>query len=157
MGRVRVAAWASVTSEWIALSRRQLVSGRMVSAFAVSLLLMGLSGVLLDWHRRSWVVAQADPSLTERDQRFAWSQYRRRRQASGIIGLLGAAIGMGPLVPHAPWPLVLYVAALAGACACIVLLAGLDAWATRQNLDRLKSEQLAERIKLARELGIDEH
>jgi hypothetical protein len=124
----------------------------MFSVYAISLLLIGLSGVMLDMHRRSWQAAQRDATLSERDLRFARAQYRRRNQASGIIGVLGATIGVGPLVPPQPWPMVLYVGSLAGACLCIVLLAGLDAWATRQNFARLRSEQLAAQIKLAREL-----
>ena len=63
-------------------------------------------------------------------------------QASGIIGVLGAAIGMGPLVPREPWPLVIYLASLSGACGCIMVLAALDAWATRQYYARLRNEQL---------------
>jgi hypothetical protein len=117
----------------------------MVMVFAISLLLMVLSGLMLDMHRRSWRVAQADPRLSEGDLRFARSQYRRRTQASGIIGV-------GPLVPPEPWPMMLYVASLAGACLCIVLLAALDAWASQQNFARLRSEQLAAQIKMAREL-----
>jgi hypothetical protein len=124
----------------------------MFTVYAISLLLIGLSGLMLDMHRRSWHAAQRDGTLSERDLRFARAQYRRRNQASGIIGVLGAAIGVGPLVPPQPWPLVLYVASLAGACLCIVVLAGLDAWATRQHFARLRSEQLAAQIKLAREL-----
>ena len=73
-------------------------------------------------------------------------------QASGIIGVLGAAIGMGPLVPREPWPLVIYLASLSGACGCIMLLAALDAWATRQYYARLRNEQLTAQIKLARQL-----
>lgn len=123
--------------------------------YLVSLLLIGLSGVMLDMHRRAWRMAQHDESLSQRDRRFARSQYRRRMQASGIIGLLGAAIGMKPLVPPTPWPMALYVASLAGGCLCIMLLAGLDALATRQNFARLRSEQMAAQIKLVRELTRD--
>ncbi len=129
----------------------------MITVFLTSLVLIGLSGFLLDSHRRSWLSAQADDKLSERDLRFARAQYLRRRQASGIIGLLGVAIGVGPLVPHEPWPMVLYVAAMGGACACMMLLAALDVFATRHHLARLRSEQLAAQIKLARELRGDEH
>lgn len=125
----------------------------MFSAYAISLLLVGLSGVMLDMHRRGWRDAEQDRSLSERDLRFSRAQYRRRSQASGIIGVLGAGIGVWPLVPLKPWTMVLYVASLAGACLCIMLLAALDAWATRQNFARLRSEQLASQIKLARELS----
>lgn len=128
----------------------------MFTVFAISLVLIGLSGVMLDMHRRSWRAAQQDSALTERDRRFAEAQYRRRTQASAIIGVLGAAIGVGPLVPREPWLMLLYVASLGGACVCIMLLGALDAWATRQNYARLRSEQLADQVKLARELSRDD-
>ena len=128
----------------------------MFTVYATSLLLIGLSGVLLDIHRRSWRVAQRDVSLSERDRRFAQAQYRRRMQASAIIGVLGAAIGVWPLVPLRPWPMVLYAASLAGACLCILLLAAIDVLATRQNYARLRNEQLASQVKLARELSRDD-
>lgn len=127
----------------------------MLGTFIVSLLLMGLSGILLDLHRRSWRAAQQDGSLTQGDLRFARSQYRRRFQASGIIGVLGAAIGVGPLVPHEPLPITLYLAAISAACLAIMVIAALDAWATRQNLARMQSEQLAAQIRMARELARD--
>jgi peptidoglycan/LPS O-acetylase OafA/YrhL len=128
----------------------------MIGTYFISLLLMVLSGLLIDMHRRSWRLAQEDASLTLRDVRFARSQYRRRLQASGIIGVLGAAIGVYPLVPHEPWPIMLYLTWLMMACMAILLLAALDAWATRQNFVRLQSEHLSAKIKLARELGRDE-
>ena len=130
----------------------------MVSVYLTSLLLIGLSGLMLDAHRRSWRAAQADGRLTQRDFRFARSQYRRRTQASGIIGVLGVAIAVGPLVTRSriPWLMLVYLASLVGACTCILLLAMLDVVATRQNVARLRSEQLAARMKLARELGSDE-
>jgi hypothetical protein len=124
----------------------------MVAIYATSLVLIGLSGLLLDTHRRSWQLAEHDASLSDRDRRFALAQYRRRTKSSAIIGLLGAAIGLEPLVPMRPWPLVVYVASLAGACGCILALAALDAWATRQNYVRLRNEQLAAQLTLAREL-----
>ncbi len=127
----------------------------MVSTSIVSLLLIGLSGLLVDLHRRSWRTAQADQTLTQSDVRFARSQFRRRSQASGIIGVLGAAIGLYPLVPHEPLPITLYLLAISTACLAILLLAALDAWATRQNFNRLRSEHVAAQLQLARELGSD--
>jgi hypothetical protein len=125
----------------------------MVSAAIFSLILIGLSGVLLDLHRRSWRTVQQKSSITAGDLRFARSQYRRRTQASGTIGVLGAVLGVYPLVPRAPLPLTLYLVAITLACVAIMLLAALDSWATRQNFLRLRSEQLTSQIKLARELG----
>jgi hypothetical protein len=127
----------------------------MVGTFIVSLLLIGLSGMLVDIHRRSWRAAQQDESLTQGDLRFARSQYRRRTQASGIIGVLVAALGMRPLVPHEPLPITIYLATISAACMAIMFLAALDAWATRQNFVRMQSEQLAAQIRMARELARD--
>lgn len=73
-------------------------------------------------------------------------------QASGIIGVLGVAIGCRPLVPHDPVWLLLYVMSLLGACLAITVLACLDAWATRQHYARLRSEHVAAQVKLVREL-----
>ncbi len=66
--------------------------------------------------------------------------------------MLGAAIGAGPLVPHRPWPMALYVASIAGACFAILALAAMDAWASRQHFARLRSQHLAAQAALAREL-----
>jgi peptidoglycan/LPS O-acetylase OafA/YrhL len=118
----------------------------------VPLVLIGLAGLLVDSHRRSWHAAQSDESLNERDRRFARSQYRRRMQASSLIGVIGATLGCYPLVPRQPLPLTIYLAAVVVACGCILLLALLDVWATRQNLRRIESEQLAAQVKLAMEL-----
>jgi hypothetical protein len=128
----------------------------MIAIYITSLVLMGLSGFLLDVHRRSWRAALADSSLTDRDRRFARSQYRRRNQASAMIGVMGAAVAVKPLVPAEPWPLLIYMGTLTGACVCIMLLAALDVWATRQNYARLRSEQLAAQMKLLREMRHDD-
>jgi hypothetical protein len=124
----------------------------MYSIYVISLVLMGLSGVLLDSHRRSWRSAQQDAELSDRDRRFALGQYRRRMQASSIIGGLGAAIGMSPIIPRTPLWIAVYLASLVGACACILILALLDLVASQQNFRRLRSEQLTAEAKLAREL-----
>ncbi len=125
----------------------------MIATCIVSLFLIGLSGVLLDLHRRSWRSAQQIDSISEDDLRFARAQYRRRVQASGTIGVLGAVLGVYPLVPHAPLAITLYLMAITLACLAIMMLAALDAWATRQNFMRLRSEQTAAQVKLVRELG----
>ncbi|MEX2317657.1 MAG: hypothetical protein WD669_10935 [Pirellulales bacterium] len=121
----------------------------MFAKYVVPLLLIGISGLLLDSHRRSWRAAQRDDRLSERDRRFARSQYLRRTQASSIIGVIGAALGCYPLVPAEPEPMAIYLAALVGACAAIMLLALLDLWATRQNLRRIADEQMAAQYKQA--------
>jgi hypothetical protein len=124
----------------------------MIAAYFVPLFLIGLSGLLLDSHWRKWRAAQQDETTSPSDLRFARSQFRRRVQSSGTIGVLGAVLAVYPLVPHAPLPITLYLMAITLACGAIILLAGLDVWATRQNFLRLRSEQLAAQVKLAREI-----
>ena len=106
----------------------------MIATYVVCLLLIGLSGVLLDMHRRSWRAAQANQELSPADRRFALSQYRRRMQASGIIAVLGIAVGCEPLIPHEPLSFVLYLGSILGACLAVVVLAAIDAWSTRQHI-----------------------
>jgi VIT1/CCC1 family predicted Fe2+/Mn2+ transporter len=125
----------------------------MVGTCIVSLLLIGLSGLLLDLHRRSWHTVRQIESISPGDLQFARSQYRRRMQSSGTIGVLGAVLGVYPLVPRAPLPFTLYLVAITLACMAIMMLAALDAWASRQNFMRLRSEQLANQVKLVRDLS----
>jgi len=125
----------------------------MIGTSIVSLMLIGLSGLLLDLHRRSWRTVQQIDSISPADLRFARSQYRRRTQASGTIGVLGAVLGVYPVVPRAPLPITMYLIAITLACVAIMMLAALDAWASRQNFMRLRSEQLANQVKLARDLS----
>ena len=124
----------------------------MIPAFIVSLLLFGLCGLLLDSHRRTWRQAQNATDLAPREKRYALSQYRRRMQASGTIGLIGAAIAVGPIVPRRPGPMSLYLAVLLAGCAWIMLMALLDFWATRQHFHRIRSEQVTAQVGLAMEL-----
>jgi hypothetical protein len=128
----------------------------MIGTYVASLFLIGLSGLLLDMHRRSWRQAQQDASLTAGDLRFSRSQYRRRTQASGIIGVVGASIAIYPILPREPLPVTVYLFAISLACLAILLLAALDVWATRQNVARIRSEHLAAQVKLARDMARDE-
>jgi len=127
----------------------------MIATSIFSLLLIALSGWMLDWHRRSWQKAAADTSISDSERRYALSQYRRRMQASSIIGVLGAAIAIGPIVPRRPWPMMIYLISVAGACMAITVLAAIDAWATRQYFARLRSQNLAAHVQLVRELRSD--
>lgn len=125
----------------------------MLIIYALSLLLIGLSGLLIDWHRRSLREVDLDASQSDRDRRFAVSQCRRRTQASAIIGVIGAFIGIMPIVPRTPFWMACYLASLLGGILCILMLALLDVIANQQNFRRLRSEQLAAQVKLARELA----
>jgi hypothetical protein len=124
----------------------------MILAFVFSLALLGLSGLLIDSHRRSWRLADGANDLAAPTKQFAFSQYRRRMQASGTIGLIGLAIGIYPIVPRRPAPMALYLAALLAGCAWIMLMALLDTLATRQHYRRIRREHVSAQLKLAMEL-----
>ena len=124
----------------------------MFSIYTFSLLLLALAATLLMMHRRSWLAVRDSTQMQRLEKRYALAQYRRRRQASGMIAVVGIAIGLGPFVPHRPGPYTLYLGVLLCACLSLVLLAGLDGWATRQHYRRLRSEQMAAQIKLTMEL-----
>lgn len=124
----------------------------MIGVVVISLSLLGISGLLVDSHRRAWRVVRESSTLPARDRRFARSMYRRRMLASGTIGLVGAAIAVGPLVPQLPLPMAAYLAAMLAACAWIMLLAMLDVLATRQHYRRLRSENRARQLQLTLEM-----
>ena len=125
----------------------------MFAVLFISLSLLGISGLLMDSHRRTWQEARDSHTLPERDKRFAGSMFRLRMLASGTIGAVGAANAVGPLVPHAPLAMTVYLAVLLAACAWIMLLAMFDVWATRQHYRRLRSEQRAKQVQLAVEMS----
>lgn len=125
----------------------------MFAVIFISLSLLGISGLLMDSHRRTWREARDSATLPERDKRFAGSMFRRRMLASGTIGAVGAAIAVGPLVPRVPLAMAAYLAALLAACAWIMLLAMFDVWATRRHYRRLRSEHRDRQVQLAVEMS----
>ena len=117
-----------------------------------ALLLLGLSGLLINSHRRARERVKFASGLEDHARRFANSQYYRRMMASGLIGLLGIAIAIHPLVPIRPVLFTIYLCTLFLACALIIFFAVLDAFATRLYYQRLRCNQQTAQIKLAREL-----
>jgi hypothetical protein len=125
----------------------------MIGAFVISLALLGMSGLLIDSHRRTWRDARESTTLADRDKRFAQSMFRRRMLASGMIGGIGAAIGVGPIVPREPLAMAAYLAMLLAACTWILLLAMLDIWATRRHYQQVRMEQLSKQLQLTVEMA----
>jgi hypothetical protein len=124
----------------------------MLGVFVLSLTLLGLSGALIDSHRRSWRDALEKADLPERVRRFVLAQYRRRLQASGMIGVIGALVAVWPLVPRLPGPMMFYVAVLLAGCGWIMLLAVLDLFATRHHFRRLRDEQMTAHLQIILEM-----
>ncbi len=127
----------------------------MVAVAIISLTMLGLSGLLIDSHRRTWHEARDSAALSQADKKFARSMYFRRMQASGLVGLMGAAIGIWPIFDNQarPWALLFYTAILLTACAWSMALAMLDIWATRRHFQRKRIEQLKKQVQLTVELA----
>jgi hypothetical protein len=118
----------------------------------LSLALLGISGLLIDAHRRRWRRIVADVSISDSNRRYARSEYRRRMQASSAIGVVGAMIGIWPIVPRNPGGITVYVALLLLTTLAILLLAVLDIWATSQRYHRISTAQHILQARIAREL-----
>jgi hypothetical protein len=115
--------------------------------------LLGLSGLLIDSHRRTWHQARDSAELSDRDRRFAQSMFRRRMLASGMIGGIGAAIGVGPIVPREPLAMACYLATLLAACSWIMLLAMLDLWATRRHYRQVRMELRSKELQMTADMA----
>lgn len=117
-----------------------------------ALLLLGLSGLLIDAHRRTWRTAQDDPALDDRGLRAAKAQYQRRMRASGTIGLLGALLIIHPLVPRRPVWFTLYLLLLVLLCGWMFLLAVVDGFAASLRVRRARLERESLEAKLNKEM-----
>jgi hypothetical protein len=124
----------------------------MLTSGIFSLVLLGTSGLLLDSHRRAWRAVCQNSSTSDSERNFGRRQYVRRMMASGIIGLVGIVIGLGPLVPAQPAPLAIYVLVLLSACCWLMILALVDAWATRHHFRQKRGQFRAEELELVHEL-----
>ena len=112
----------------------------------VSLALAAVSALLMVWNWRSWKVA-CDAGLDEDELNFAWRQFRRRVQASAMIGLVAVAIFIGQFVES----LLVRAFFWAGVVLLlfwILLLALADVLATQQHFGRIRRRDLADQVKL---------
>ena len=119
---------------------------------AFALLLLVVSGFLLDQHRRAWLVEGANDSADPRDRRSARAQYLRRMRASGSIGVIGLLLILYPVVPRTPLAFTLYVLLLVMICGYILLLAFVDSFATSLRIRRARRESASLESKLEAEL-----
>jgi len=126
----------------------------MFAVAIISLTMLGLSGLLIDSHRRTWRDARDSSALSQADKQFARAMYGRRMLASALVGLMGAAIGVWPLFDNQsrPWALLFYTTTLLTACAWSMALAAMDFWATRRHYQRKRIEQLKKQMQLTVEM-----
>jgi hypothetical protein len=108
--------------------------------FAAFLVFLALG--LLAWHWNVW--RQADHGgLPEREQEFHRRQFRRRIQASGMLGVIGLLI-MGSLWIEETIAQALFWLGVLFALLWVVLLALADWWASRTFYGRDQALQTAE-------------
>lgn len=117
-----------------------------------ALSLLGLAGVMMDSHLRTWHKVSQSPQTTDGQRRFARSQFSRRMQASGLIGMCGALIAIWPIVPRSPWGLGIYMGLLTGSTLLVLMMGFFDAWASSVYFRQLQSKRRGERLSLEAEL-----
>jgi hypothetical protein len=120
---------------------------------------------LMVWHVRSLRQCESE-ALQPADRNFRRRQFRRRMQASAMLGLLGLALMAAPLISHRERPLgfLIYWMAVLAWLGWIVLLALGDAWSSQQHIRRqsrveldriLHDREEVSRIHLAEQNGHD--
>jgi hypothetical protein len=118
------------------------------TVFAV--LLVALSLVMLAWHWAAWRKADHG-GLSERDQQFARRQFRRRTQASGMLGAIGLLMLTTQFVEEWTMALALWLAILCGV-AWLILMATVDWWSTRTFYGREEVVNAAQMELLKKEI-----
>ncbi len=113
---------------------------------------MLLSAALIHAHRREWRVEPQRSSADRPPAQQAWVRFRRRVQASGMIGVLGVLISCFPLVPTTYLAVTIYLLALMLLVCWLMLLAIGDAIATRTHYRRLREKQWEAEARFASQL-----
>jgi hypothetical protein len=145
------------------------VTNKWIQSVVVAAVLLMIAAFLIRSHRRAWAKHELDDELDDADRLHYRGQYRRRMQASGLLGLIGLLIVFGDLgIDWTAYPLLFsfYWMGVLGATFYLIVLGLLDAFATaahtRASLARLRQRrgvlerQAAElRQELSSELPVD--
>jgi hypothetical protein len=125
-----------------------------ISCAVFSALIVLAAAGLLVWHVRAWHAVRrrrADPAEFD----FRRRQFRRRIQASAMLGLLGFAVFFGGLMMVyrlRPLAITLYWLAVIVVLAWLALLALADVLATKHYFGRIQDHYAVEQAKLRAEL-----
>ena len=124
-----------------------------LAAILFSAALLSLVIVLLILHVRAWRRISSE-APEPHELRFAWRQFRRRMQASTMLGIIALAIPLGALIPHRERPslFVFYWFAVALLVIWVLVLAMLDMLATARHGIRISRRNLVEQAKLRAQL-----
>ncbi|NIL96213.1 MAG: hypothetical protein GTO53_02665 [Planctomycetales bacterium] len=124
-----------------------------IGTLSFALFLVAISAGLVIAHLHSWRGERAkDQTPGGHEAVYAWRKFRRRMQASLMIGLTGVAIVVGNWLPADPLLYGIYWAAVILAVFWIVLLALADLIHTRRHFQRLRDQQLVEQAQLGQQL-----
>ena len=117
----------------------------------LAIFLLGLSGLLISHHLRSWRRARVGQSDAQQ-LHFAWRQCRRRLQSSGMLALVSLGLLVWPLVTGKT-PRVFLLGGMVLLLLWIVLLALADVLHTQQHYRRIHRHYEAGEAELKAQLG----
>ncbi len=120
----------------------------------VSLLLLVAAGVMMLSHVRAWR-AFRQQMLDAEDFDYRRRQFRRRMQTSAMLGLLAVALPVGIVLTNwlrSGWFVLFYCLAMIVVVFWVILLALVDAWATKHHFGRLRHQCMVEKLKLEAEI-----
>ena len=124
----------------------------MLPTIVLSLALLLASALLFFWHWRGWKTTR-DAETNEAERDYAWSQFRRRAQATAMMGVLSLLMLASLLLEFmSPWVFVIYISAMLALVGWVVLLALADMIATRQHYAHAQTKNLAEQARLKAEI-----
>jgi hypothetical protein len=118
---------------------------------------VALMGLLLQLpHRATWLIHQTEFANDPRELRFYATRYRRRRQTSGLISLVGLMIALAdlPVVWNQAGPLLATILWVSIGCIClwISLLAIGDLMTTRAHVRATVARLSAHKDQLLNQL-----
>ncbi|RIK70183.1 MAG: hypothetical protein DCC67_20905 [Planctomycetota bacterium] len=119
----------------------------MTSAHWFGYVLVGVSAALLAWHWLDWRHWIAAPQSRSRE--FVRRQLQRRCVASGLIGVIGAAMTLADRIPPRPVAMTVYLCALLLGGCVILALAVVDWRTTSRRRDEEQLAMLAEELRKA--------
>ena len=108
-------------------------------------LVFSISVALIAWHVQEWRRTKKT-AADDRERQFAWRRFRRRLQASSIIGLVGAMIFATSIVANPVTALAYWMAILLLVIWMMALAVG-DAISSRNFLRAEHRRQVSEQIR----------
>ena len=114
------------------------------------LFLVVISAALLWWHTNNWRVAKSRIEK-DSDRLHAWRQFRRRVQASSMLGVVGVAVVLGQYIPISPMALIYWFIVVL-VVLWIILLALADLVSTHLYLEEIRRDTIVEQTLLREEM-----